>query len=147
VEGIGMPRITTALGIGNNDRQAVLDALDRSNAVIEFELDGTIIEANKNFLDLLGYELAEVRGKHHSIFVTAADRASDGYRQFWDNLRRGVFQSDQFQRITKSGAEVWIEATYNPIFDRSGKPVKVIKFATDVTARRTHLADPRDRST
>lgn len=135
-----MPRLTAALGM-SNDRQAVLDALDRSNAVIEFELDGTIIEANKNFLDLLGYTLDEIKGKHHSIFVTPSDRASDAYRQFWDNLRRGVFQSDQFQRITKSGAEVWIEATYNPIFDRSGKPVKVVKFATDVTARRTHLAD------
>ena len=123
-----------------SDQQAKLDALARSNAVIEFAMDGTILDANDNFLSLLGYELAEVRGKHHSMFVDAATRDSAAYQEFWSDLRAGRFRVDQFKRIGKGGREVWIEASYNPILDAKGRPQKVVKYATDVTARRAHLA-------
>jgi methyl-accepting chemotaxis protein len=111
-------------------------AISKSQAVIEFEMDGTIITANQNFLDTLGYRLEEIRGKHHSMFVTPANRESAEYRAFWTNLNRGEYQSAEYKRIGKGGREVWIEASYNPVFDRSGKPCKVIKFATDITAKK-----------
>jgi methyl-accepting chemotaxis protein len=109
-------------------------AISRSQAVIEFNLDGTIITANDNFLKTLGYTLDEIQGKHHSLFVDPATRDSVAYREFWGNLNRGEFQAAQYKRVTKSGKPIWIEASYNPIMDKSGKPFKVIKFATDLTA-------------
>jgi methyl-accepting chemotaxis protein len=114
-----------------------IDAINRSQAVIEFNLDGTITAANQNFLDTLGYSLAEIQGRHHSMFVEAAERDSAGYRAFWDSLRRGEYQAAEYKRIGKGGKEVWIQASYNPILDPSGKPVKVVKFATDIT-RQAH---------
>jgi len=111
----------------------MLKALDRSQAVIEFSLDGRILNANKNFLDTLGYTLEEVRGQHHGIFVDPAYRASADYRAFWERLGRGEFQADKYRRIAKGGREVWIQASYNPILDGNGKPFKVVKFASDVT--------------
>ena len=110
-------------------------AIDRVQAVIEFELDGTIITANQNFLDAMGYTLDEIRGQHHRIFVDPAEAESEAYRSFWADLRAGQFKSDQFCRFSKSGHEVWIQASYNPLFDDDGQPYKVIKFATDVTER------------
>ncbi len=124
-------------GIGGNTASATLSALDRSQAIIEFELDGTIVTANENFLKALGYSLAEVRGKHHSMFVEPAYAASPEYKDFWARLNRGEFQNAQYLRLTKGGREVWIEASYNPILNGSGKPVKVVKFATDITATKT----------
>jgi len=115
------------------DNKGQIDAINRSQAVIEFNLDGTIINANQNFLDTLGYSLAEIQGRHHSMFVDAAERDSATYKAFWDSLRRGEFQAAEYKRIGKGGKEVWIHASYNPIFDPSGKPVKVVKFATDIT--------------
>jgi methyl-accepting chemotaxis protein len=112
------------------------DAINRSQAVIEFNLDGTIITANENFLSALGYTLAEIRGKHHSLFVDPALRNSEAYREFWTGLNRGQFQSGQYKRIGKTGREVWIEASYNPILGADGKPVSIIKFATDITAQK-----------
>jgi methyl-accepting chemotaxis protein len=109
-------------------------AINKSQAVIQFELDGRIIGANENFLATLGYSLEEVRGKHHSMFVDQAYRASDEYRRFWEKLARGEYDSAQYKRIGKGGREVWIQASYNPILDAHGKPVRVVKFATDVTA-------------
>jgi len=120
---------------------AKLEALDKSQAVIEFEMDGTIVFANKNFLDTLGYTLAEIKGKHHSIFVEPAFRDSAEYRTFWDNLRQGRFQAAEYKRIGKGGKEVWIQASYNPLMGRNGKPFKVVKFATDITARKLEDAD------
>ncbi len=117
----------------NVEFQAKLDALGRSQAVIEFDMDGTILYANENFLDALGYSLDEIVGKHHSMFVEAGYRESEDYRRFWTDLADGKFQSDEFLRIGKGGKEVWIQATYNPIFDASGCPYKVVKFATDIT--------------
>jgi methyl-accepting chemotaxis protein len=109
-------------------------AISRSQAVIEFNLDGTIITANENFLNALGYSLDEIKGKHHSLFVDQATRDSAVYREFWGNLNKGQFQAAQYKRIAKGGREIWIEASYNPILDGNGKPCKVIKFATDITA-------------
>ncbi len=116
-------------------------AINRSQAVIEFKLDGTILHANDNFLRTLGYELEEIVGKHHSLFIEPAYRDSSEYRAFWDKLGHGEFDAGQYKRIGKGGKEVWIQASYNPVFDRKGKPVRVIKFATDITAQKIKAAD------
>ncbi|MGU3360895.1 PAS domain-containing protein [Methylobacterium sp. M6A4_1b] len=115
--------------------RATLDALDRSQGRIEFGMDGTVQSANQIFLDLVGYTFDEVRGRPHSQFVPLEERESPAYRQFWDCLRRGQFQARDFCRVTKDGRRIWIQASYNPIFDRRGKPIKVVKFATDITAQ------------
>ncbi len=117
------------------DLQGQMAAIGKSLAVIEFDLGGTILTANENFLRVVGYRLEEIQGQHHSMFVERDYRASDEYRQFWDKLRRGEFDKRQYKRIGKEGREVWIEASYNPILDAGGKPYKVVKFATDVTAQ------------
>jgi methyl-accepting chemotaxis protein len=121
--------------------KSVLAALDRSQAVIEFNMDGTIITANDNFLKAMGYSLAEVQGKHHSIFVPENERQSAEYREFWQSLNRGEYQAAEYKRIGKGGKEVWIQASYNPIKGADGKPIKVVKFATDVTDRKMRAAN------
>ncbi|WP_422178639.1 PAS domain-containing protein [Caulobacter sp.] len=123
-----------AVAAGVRELQAQVAAMDRSQAVIEFKLDGTILRANANFLNALGYQAEEVVGKHHSIFVPSAEAASAEYRAFWNELNSGQFVARKFLRIGKGGAECWIQASYNPVLDENGKPYKVIKFATDVTA-------------
>lgn len=110
-----------------------IDAIGKSQAVIEFNMDGTIINANSNFLGALGYTLDEIRGRHHSMFVEPAERDSAAYREFWAALNRGEYQAAEYKRIGKGGKEVWIQASYNPILDLNGKPYKVVKYATDVT--------------
>jgi len=120
----------------SRDALAQAVAIGKSQAVIEFNMDGTIITANQNFLDALGYRLDEIQGKHHSMFVTSEERGSAEYRAFWANLNRGEYQAAEYKRIAKGGNEVWIQASYNPIMDSSNKPRKVIKFATDITARK-----------
>ena len=125
------------------DAISVLDALGRSQAIIEFDLNGNVLTANRNFLDALGYTLPEIAGKHHSMFVEAAYRESADYRAFWEALRAGKFQAAQFKRIGKNGREVWIEASYNPVLDRRGKPYKVVKLATDITGQKKEYADLR----
>ena len=115
---------------------AQVEAISKSQAVIEFNLDGTIVTANENFLKTLGYSLSEIQGKHHSMFVEPAIRDSAAYRQFWANLNRGQYQAAAFKRIGKGGKEVWIQASYNPMLDRNGKVYRVIKFATDITAEK-----------
>ncbi|MDE5453417.1 PAS domain-containing protein [Bradyrhizobium sp. CSA112] len=121
---------------GSSTEKALADAISRSQAVIEFGTDGTILTANDNFLKALGYTLGEIRGKHHSMFVDPSERDSASYREFWAALRRGEYQAAEYKRIGKGGREVWIQATYNPVLDAGGKPVKVVKFATDITARK-----------
>ncbi|XSC43610.1 methyl-accepting chemotaxis protein [Bradyrhizobium sp. RDT10] len=116
--------------------KALADALSRSQAVIEFGMDGTILTANDNFLKALGYSLGEIRGKHHSMFVDPSERDSASYRDFWAALKRGDYQAAEYKRIGKGAKEVWIQATYNPVLDGNGKPFKVVKFATDITARK-----------
>nr|WP_316178293.1 PAS domain-containing methyl-accepting chemotaxis protein [Bradyrhizobium sp. SZCCHNRI1009] len=118
-----------------------LAAIDRAQAMIEFKLDGTIVSANKNFLDALGYRLDEIQGKHHSMFVEPALRDSPAYREFWAALNRGEYQAGEYKRIGKGGKEVWILATYNPVLDAAGRPIGVVKFATDVTAQKLKNAD------
>src|SRR6266852_312914 len=125
----------TAEKLGNMDDAGVITAIGRAQAVIAFNLDGTIITANENFLKTLGYSLREIQGKHHSMFVDAADRDSAAYREFWANLNAGRYQAGEFKRIGKGGREVWIQASYNPILDLNGKPFKVVKYAADTTAQ------------
>ncbi|QUS41834.1 PAS domain S-box protein [Tardiphaga alba] len=120
-------------------------AISRSQAVIEFNLDGTIITANDNFLSAMGYSLDEIKNKHHSMFVDQATRDSAAYREFWGNLNKGQFQAAQYKRVAKGGREIWIEASYNPILDDSGKPCKVIKFATDITASKIASLDAQGK--
>jgi methyl-accepting chemotaxis protein len=115
---------------------AQVEAISKSQAVIEFNLDGTVVTANENFLKTLGYSLSEIQGKHHSMFVEPAMRDSAAYREFWANLNRGQYQAAEYKRIGKGGKEVWIQASYNPMLDRNGKVSKVIKFATDITAKK-----------
>ncbi len=126
---------------GKSDGDAQLAAIRRSQAVIEFSMDGTILDANENFCAVLGYTLDEIKGQHHSMFIDAAERQSPEYRTFWEKLNRGEFNAAEYKRIGKGGKEVWIQGSYNPVLDRAGKPVKVVKFATDITARRLHRAD------
>ncbi len=111
-----------------------LAAINRVQAVIEFALDGTILAANQNFLDVMGYNLDEIKGRHHSLFVDSTFRSSQEYRLFWDRLGRGEFEAGQYKRIGKNGKEVWIQASYNPILGPDGRPFKVVKYATDITA-------------
>jgi methyl-accepting chemotaxis protein len=115
------------------DTQGQLDAVNRSNAVVEFDLDGTIRHANENFLRVVGYTLSEVKGKHHRMFVDSGYSNSREYADFWARLNRGEFLVDNFMRVSKSGRPVYIQASYNPILDAEGKPYKVVKYATDMT--------------
>ena len=115
------------------ENESLVKALLRSTAVIEFNLDGTVITANDLFLRGMGYNLAQVVGKHHRMFCTSEESASEAYRQFWEQLRRGEFVVNRFRRIDSAGRDVWLEASYNPIIDLHGKLYKVVKFATVIT--------------
>ena len=121
--------------------QALAAAMTKTQAMIEFSPDGRILSANENFLNAVGYSLSEIVGQHHSIFVTPAYRASTEYRAFWDSLARGEFDSGQYMRLKKDGTEVWLQASYNPILDEAGKTIKVVKYATDITAQKMQAAD------
>ncbi len=123
------------------DHESQIAAINRVQAVIEFALDGTILTANANFLAALGYSLDEVRGQKHAMFVMPDERDSPTYRAFWEGLRRGEFQAGEFRRVGRDGREVWIQASYNPVLDPKGQPIKVVKFATDVTEAKQHSAD------
>ena len=109
--------------------------------MIEFELDGTIITANNNFLNAVGYSLAEIQGQHHSMFVEPFERTSPAYRMFWEKLARGEHDAGEYKRVGKGGKEIWIQATYTPILDAQGKPFKVVKFASDITQEKLRQAD------
>jgi len=117
------------------DFEGQIAAINKAEAVISFSLDGKIIDANENFLRTLGYTIDEVRGRHHSMFVEPSYRESRDYHTFWEKLARGEYDAAQYKRIGKGGREVWIQASYNPIFDVNGNPFKVVKYATDVTAQ------------
>ncbi len=127
-----MSRLFPSFG---GDIAAIMAAMHKSQAIIEFDLSGNILNANANFCAAVGYELSEIKGKHHRIFVEPVEAASADYSAFWARLTRGEFDRGQYRRITKSGREIWIEASYNPVC-RGGKPYKVVKFATDITALR-----------
>jgi methyl-accepting chemotaxis protein len=123
------------------EREGQVDAIGRSQAVIHFALDGTILWANNNFLSAMGYALEEIQGRHHRMFLEPRYAASTEYRDFWAKLGRGEYQAAEFKRLGKDGREVWIQASYNPILDLSGKPFKIVKYATDVTAQKLRNAD------
>lgn len=110
-----------------------VDAIIRSQAVIQFDLNGNILEANDNFLNTVGYSLDEIKGKHHRMFALPEYKASQEYQDFWDALGRGEFQAGEFERVGKHGKKIWLQASYNPIYDLDGKPFKVVKYASDIT--------------
>jgi methyl-accepting chemotaxis protein len=137
----GLRKTTRSKRVRPAESSAILAAISRSQAIIEFSLDGTILDANQNFLDVLGYELAEIVGQHHRMFVDPSEVKGSGYQALWEGLRRGEFQAGEYKRIGKGGREVWIQASYNPVLDAKGQPSKVVKFATDITAHSLASAD------
>jgi len=130
-----------SIRLQNLNYAAQAAATSRAQAVIEFDMDGSIVTANENFQNAMGYSLGEIQGKHHSMFVPPVERDSAAYREFWAALNRGEYQAAEYKRIGKGGKEVWILASYNPVLDEKGKPFKVVKFATDVTAQKLKTAD------
>ena len=134
-------------GIGRRQRQAEiigqLAAINRAQAVIEFDLEGHVLMANQNFLDTMGYALDEVVGAHHQMFVTHEERSSAAYRDFWHKLGTGQYDAGRYLRVAKDGREVWLQATYNPILDHTGDPIKIVKYATDITDQERRDADVR----
>lgn len=117
------------------DARGQLEAISRAQAVIEFDTDGTIITANDNFLGVMGYQLSDIKGKHHRIFMPKGEADDKAYAEFWESLRRGEFVAHEFRRRAKDGSDVWIAASYNPIKDRYGKVRRIVKFASDITPR------------
>ena len=133
--------VEVAVDDSADDARAVLDAFGRAQAIIEFTPQGEILNANDNFLSVVGYTLGEIRGQHHRLFVDPAESKTDAYRAFWADLAAGKFSTGEFKRVTKSGKEVWISASYNPVLDQTGKVVKVVKIATDITVTKTAGAE------
>lgn len=121
--------------------QGQIDAIGKSQSVIEFNMDGTVVDANDNFLTTMGYSLNEIQGQHHSMFVDTVYERSAEYKNFWTKLNKGEYVSGEFKRLAKGGKEVWIQASYNPILDVNGRPSKVVKFATDITAQKLRNID------
>jgi methyl-accepting chemotaxis protein len=131
----------TAQKLRNADYEGQIAAIGKSQAVIEFNLDGTVMTANQNFLDTVEYSLSDILGQHHRLFVDKAYGESDEYQQFWANLRNGQYEAGVYKRFGRDGKEVWIRASYNPIFDVEGRPFKVVKYATDITAQKREDAN------
>ena len=132
--------ITTAK-LERLDAMGKLQAIDRSQAMIEFDMSGKVIHANENFLTLTGYNLDDIKGRHHRMFVDPAEATSAEYQAFWERLGHGEFESGEYKRIGKNNREVWIQATYNPILDPRGNPARVVKFATDITQSKLHTSE------
>jgi methyl-accepting chemotaxis protein len=133
------------LEAANKDYAAQVAALHEFQAIIEFGMDGTILDANQNFLKIFGYTLEAVKGKHHSMFVEESYRQSSDYREFWAKLNRGEYVADEFERLGKGGREVWIQANYNPILDLNGRPFKVLKYAIDITAQKKAAEELKEK--
>src|SRR5579871_5564810 len=127
------------LEAANLDYAAQIAAISRGQASIEFQMDGTILTANENFLKAVGYTLDEIKGKHHSMFVEEFERQQSQYKEFWARLNRGEFQAGEYRRYGKGGKEIWIQASYNPLMGADGKPYKVVKYATDITAQKSAM--------
>ncbi|WP_075185530.1 methyl-accepting chemotaxis protein [Teredinibacter haidensis] len=143
-----MNKFLSAIGFAKSqackEMEDKLEAVSRTQAMVEFDIKGNILTANDNFLDVMGYRREEVVGRHHSVFVDSEYAASLEYKQFWTGLAHGDHQVREFKRIGKKGNEIWIEGSYNPLLDASGKPYKVVKFAIDVTKRKhEELANKR----
>ena len=135
----------TQTKLRNAEFEGKVKAISRAQSVAEFSLDGTVLHANDNFLQLMGYKLEEVRGKHHRIFCEHAGTNSEQYLSFWEKLSRGEFESGEYKRRNKEGQDIYIQATYNPIFDLDGRPVKIVKFAIDVTKSKTRNSEFESR--
>lgn len=131
----------TAEKLERLDSDGKLQAIDRSQAMIEFDMTGKVLHANENFLKLTGYRLEDIQGRHHRMFVDPEEAAGTAYQAFWERLGRGEFESGEYKRIGKNNHEVWIQATYNPIFDPCGNAVRVVKFASDVTDSKLHTSE------
>ena len=127
------------LEASNQDYSAQIAAISRAQASIEFTMDGTIMDANENFLKALGYSLDEIKGKHHRMFVEEFETQQPQYREFWERLNRGEYQAGEYRRYGKGGREVWIQASYNPLIGPDGKPYKVVKYATDITTQKSAM--------
>ena len=123
-----------------SDSKHILDAISKSQAIIEFDLKGNVLTANENFCKALGYSLSEIVGKHHSMFCEPAYTATAEYREFWERLGRGEYDAKAYKRLAKGGREIWIQASYNPVF-KNGKPYKIVKFAADITAAKKSAVD------
>jgi len=120
------------------EQNSLINAINRSMAMIEFNLQGEVLSANDNFLNTMGYRLEDIRGKHHRLFCNREEADSAGYKNFWAQLNRGEYVSGRFQRLGRNGQPIWLRATYNPVFDSNGKLYKVVKFASDVTEQVQH---------
>jgi len=136
-----MKLFTNKTNPDTSESSSLIAALNRAQAVIWFELDGTILDANENFLNTVGYTKDEIVGKHHRMFVEKDELQSAQYKEFWKNLANGNLSSGEYKRLHKDGSKIWLEASYNPILDAKGKPVKVVKFASNVTKVREYAAD------
>ena len=125
--------------------KSIVEALNRVQAVIEFQIDGSIVAANANFCELMGYPLEDIIGKHHRIFVESTDAQSQAYRNFWASLKSGKFHRGEYKRIGNHGKAVWVQATYTPIMNENNDVIKVVTFATDVTQAKLQSADFRSQ--
>jgi methyl-accepting chemotaxis protein len=139
--GMAVEWLDASVRLQNLQYAAESEAIGRAQAIVEFELDGTIITANQNFLSAMGYRLEEIRGKHHRIFINHEEAGEAAYGEFWATLNRGEYKAGEFKRIGKGGREVWILASYNPILDEKGRPFMVVKFAIDITKTKLKNAD------
>ncbi len=128
-------------GVARYELEAIVSAVGKSTGVIEFAMDGTILNANDKFLNVVGYSLNQVKGRPHSMLVSDDYRRSSEYREFWEKLNRGQYQAGEFKRVASGGREIWIQASYNPILDPNGKPFKVVKFATNITEQKVRAGD------
>jgi methyl-accepting chemotaxis protein len=138
---VSIGRDVTTQRLTDADYAGQIEAIGKSQAVIEFKMDGTVVQANENFLRTMGCALDEVKGRHHGMFVDEAHRHSAEYKEFWTKLNRGEYVSGEFKRIGKGGKEVWLQASYNPILDLDGKPFKVVKYASNITQQKQAADD------
>ena len=128
-------------GMQKADLYGQIAAIHKAQAVIEFDLQGHVLMANQNFLDTMGYSLDEVLGQHHRMFIRPEERDSAAYAEFWEKLGQGAYDAGRYRRVRKDGSDVWLQATYSPICDKRGRPLKVIKYATDVSEQQQRQAD------
>ncbi|GLY95435.1 PAS domain-containing methyl-accepting chemotaxis protein [Actinoplanes sp. NBRC 103695] len=131
----------TETKLRNAEYEGKVTAISRAQAVIEFDLNGLILDANQNFLNTMGYTLDEIRGQHHRLFVEEQEARGAAYKNFWQALSRGEFEGGEYKRLAKGGREIWLQATYNPIFDLDGRPFKVVKYATEITDNKIKNAE------
>ncbi len=138
---VGVRYDITQYEIARQNMKGIVDAIDKAYATIEFDLTGTVLTANNVFLQTIGYTMDEIKGKHHSLFVEPSHSGTSEYRSFWEKLGRGEYDAGQYQRVAKGGKKIWLQASYNPVMDEMGRPFKVVKFATDITAQKETQAE------